>query len=99
MAEMVRKHFTMPRNVADEFERVAGQRNQSEQLTHLVEAWLKKQRLLNVVETFAGFISAEDHPEWATAEDVNEWVRSMRSGSRDPWALADAGADLTRPDD
>jgi hypothetical protein len=99
MSDMVRKHFTMPRELAEEFERRVGQRNQSEQLTHLVEAWLKKQRLLNVVDTFAGFISAEDHPEWATAEDVNEWVRLMRSGSRDPWALTDAEADPSHPDD
>ncbi len=79
MGQMVRKHFLLPRDVAEEFERVAGQRRQSEQLSAIIRLWLKNQRLLDVVGRHAGFVTAEDHPEWATDEDVSGWVRRLRA--------------------
>lgn len=79
MAEMVRKHFTIPRELAEEFERRVGQRNQSEKLAELLALWLRNQRLGDVTEKHAGFATAEAHPEWATAEDVSKWVRELRA--------------------
>ena len=79
MAEMVRKHFTLPRELAEEFERRVGPRNQSEKLVELLVLWLRNQRLGDVVEKYAGSVSAEDHPEWSTAEDVSRWVRELRA--------------------
>ena len=79
MADMVRKHFTIPREIAEEFERIAGQRRQSEALAEILEQWLRNQALLKAIHRWAGFVAAEDHPEWATPDDVNEWVRSTRA--------------------
>lgn len=79
MADMVRKHYVLPREVAEEFERLAGHRQQSERLTEILERWLKSQRLLSVIEQYAGFVSAADHPEWATSADINNWVRELRA--------------------
>ncbi len=76
---MVRKHFILRRDVAEEFDRVAGERKQSEKLGEILERWLKNQRLLGVVNAYAGFVTAEDHPEWATAQDANNWVRELRA--------------------
>lgn len=79
MADMVRKHFILPRHIADEFERVAGARQQSDKLAEIISQWLKNRALLEAVDRWAGSVSAEDHPEWATPEDVNTWVRDLRA--------------------
>jgi hypothetical protein len=88
--ETVRKHFVLPKALADEFEQVAGERKQSEKLAEIIERWLKRQRLLDVVETHAGFMTSAAHPEWATNDDITAWVRHIRAewpdrhpGSRD----------------
>ena len=87
MADMVRKHFIIPRHLAEEFEREAGARGQSAALAEILNVWLRNRRLADVVERLAGFVSAEDHPEWATPEAVYEWVRAERAQERDPWAI------------
>ena len=91
MSAMVRKHFILPRELAEQFEREAGARGQSERVAEALELWLRRKRLADVVATFAGFASAAEHPHWATAEDVSEWVRAERAAWPDRWAqIADS---------
>lgn len=94
--DTVRKHFVLPKALAEEFEHVAGERKQSEKLAELIERWLKRQRLLDVVEKHSGFITSAAHPEWATNEDIKAWVRQIRSEWPDRWA--DTKEDSTGPE-
>ncbi len=76
---MVRKHFILPRELAEDFERRVGARNQSAQIAQLIERWLRNQSFGDVVQKYAGFATAEDHPEWATPEGISAWVRDLRA--------------------
>jgi len=77
--DMVRKHFLMPRKVAEEFERAVGERKQSEHVTRLVENWLASQRLLDVAERLGGF-AATEHPEWESSDGISNWLSELRRG-------------------
>jgi hypothetical protein len=43
----------------------------------------KKAALLEALAKTAGIFSAEDFPEWATAEGTAAWVRALRHGKPD----------------
>ena len=82
---MVRKHFILPKELAVEFEKLVGPRKQSEEIAALIEKFLLAERRRKFFRENAGFAKAEDYPEWATAEDINEWVRNLRtSGWENP---------------
>ena len=74
----IRKHFILPKDLAEEFEREAGARNQSETLAGLIAEFLRRRAAASFFEAQAGFLSAKDHPEWETPEAVNRWVRDGR---------------------
>ncbi|MEO8539088.1 MAG: hypothetical protein ABI577_05050 [bacterium] len=79
MADMVRKHITVPREIALAFEALVGERNQSTEIAAMMEERVIRAKRADFFRDFAGFVTAEDHPEWATPEDVNEWVRKLRA--------------------
>lgn len=86
MVTFVRKHFILPAQLAQAFAEHAGPRHQSERVAELIAEWLRREDLLRVLDRFAGTSSLEDHPEWATSEDVAKWVHDLRAGDeRDPY--------------
>ncbi len=78
MDNMVRRHFRLPASLAKEFEQRAGERRQSERVAELIGDWLRRERLREAIGRFAGSISAESHPEWATDADVIAWAHDIR---------------------
>jgi hypothetical protein len=89
MADMVRKHFTLPRELAEEFERVVGERNQSAEVAAMMERRVKHERLREAFENLAN-APKSPHPEWDTAEARAKWIADMRK-SRDIDELFDRG--------
>ncbi len=83
MSSLVRTHIALPRELLDELDARVGPRKRSEVIAEIVEEYLRRQRLAEAIQQFAGSISAEDHPEWATEEDVANWVHNMR---RNEWS-------------
>jgi hypothetical protein len=83
MVETVRKHFILPREIAEEFERRVGERNQSAELAALLEAWLKQQATKDAFRKLAASPKSE-HPEWEGEGAVAEWVRGSRRQWGDP---------------
>ena len=77
--EMVRKHFLLPKELADRFEKLVGARKQSEEVAELIRQRLLREERATFFRENAGFLSAEDYPEWDTAEDVANWVRNLRA--------------------
>lgn len=82
MVQMVRKHFVLPEDLAREFEEVVGERNQSAEVARLIGNWLRNRRFAEAVSEHAGFVADADHPEWATPEDIESWVRDLRAEER-----------------
>ena len=78
MKSTIRAHLVLPSNLVEELDRRVGKGKRSETVAALIEEWLKREKRVEIFTRLAGFAKAEDHPEWATDEDINEWVRGLR---------------------
>lgn len=78
MATTIRAHLSLRKDLIEELDARVGARKRSEAVNEILEEYLHRQRFLEVINRFTGSISAEDHPEWATTEDINNWVRESR---------------------
>ena len=74
----VRKHITLPRELAEKFEKLVGPRRQSEEIAAMMERRVIEAERAAFFREKAGAGSADDYPHWATDEDVAEWVREQR---------------------
>ena len=74
-----RTHLTVPKGLLIELDQRVGVHSRSETIVELVEEFLRRERLVDVIDRFAGSISAADHPEWATEEDIVKWGREVRA--------------------
>jgi hypothetical protein len=79
---MVRKHFVLPKELADRFEQLVGPRRQSEEIAAMIARRLLSEERAEFFRENAGFGTAESNPEWATDKDIVEWVRKLR---REGW--------------
>ncbi|MEO8539091.1 MAG: hypothetical protein ABI577_05065 [bacterium] len=70
----------MPRELAEEFEKLVGERNQSAEIVAMIERRLKQERLRAAFEALADSPKGP-HPEWDGPGVVAEWVRSQRAAS------------------
>jgi hypothetical protein len=77
MTATVRKHFVLPKELAEEFEREAGERQQSERVAELIDAWLKTRRMKRAFAALAE-TTPSGRSEWDDM-DPAEWVRSERA--------------------
>ena len=79
MDTTVRTHFVLPASLLEEFDRLVGaRRKRSETVAALMEEWVRREKAKDVFTRLAGFVKAENHPEWATDQDVYSWVRQLR---------------------
>lgn len=79
MTAFVRKHFVLPKDLADEFEHRVGERRQSEQVAALLSDWLRRERLRETLASFGESYRPEDHPEWEGEGSPEAWVREQRA--------------------
>jgi hypothetical protein len=89
MGDRVRTHFVIDRDLLAEFDRLVPARKRSETVNEILREWVRSERAKEILN-WAGFVKAEDHPEWATDEDVYRWVRDLRSRERNPYEELDA---------
>ena len=81
MTDMVRRHITLPRKLAEDFERLVGERNQSAEIAALIQRRLENERLLEAFDRL-GRSPKAPHPDWDTAEARERWIDEIRT-SRD----------------
>ncbi|MBI2918093.1 MAG: hypothetical protein HYY01_08870 [Chloroflexi bacterium] len=81
----MRTHLVLSEELVREIDALVGKRQRSRFVEEAARDKLKRERLLKALRETAGILSAEDHPEWATREDVYAWVRKLREQERDPW--------------
>jgi metal-responsive CopG/Arc/MetJ family transcriptional regulator len=84
MAVRVPTNLTLPQDLVEQIDDVAGPRGRSRFVEDAVRRALRRERLRVALEQTAGVLKAEDYPHWSTSEQVIEWVRASRSEKTDP---------------
>jgi len=87
MRMTVRTNLLLPADLLEEVDHFAGPRGRSRYVTAALRARIRRDRLREVVAATSGVWTAEDYPEFATSEQVVEWVRARRA------EVTDAGPD------
>lgn len=79
----MRTHLILSEELLAEIDALVGKRRRSRYVEEAVKERLRRDTLTKALEETAGCLSAEDHPEWATSEGVEAWVRKLREQERD----------------
>lgn len=78
MAVRIPTNLSLPADLVAEVDAIAGRRNRSAFVEEALRNALKRERLRIALEHTAGAWSAAEYPEFATSEQVVEWVREQR---------------------
>jgi hypothetical protein len=79
VAETVRTHVVIPRDVLDEVDRVAGQRRRSDFVTEALREKLQRERQAHALREGIGALDPDDYPDWRTPRKTSAWVRRTRA--------------------
>ena len=74
----MRTHIALPEDLVTAVDRAVGKRGRSRFLAEAAREKLSRLSLLKALEETAGAFEVAEHPEWATSQDVAQWVRSLR---------------------
>ena len=85
--ESRRINVTLPAQLIDELDALVPARERSEVIAKATAEYVRKLKVANVVRETAGVWAYEDHPEFATLEDVNRWLEDSRAQWRTSEAL------------
>jgi len=80
----VRTNLLLPRDLIADVDAVAGPRGRSRYVAAAIERQLRRDRWWAAAQEVAGAWTASSHPEFATSEMVQEWVRAGRVDRHDP---------------
>ena len=81
--EKIRTNIMIPVDLAEEIEKVVGLRKRSSFLVEAAWEKLERIKLADALKEAAGGWTAELHPEFRTQDDINRWLRSLRSEDAD----------------
>ena len=79
----IRTNIMIPVDLAEEIEKVVGSRKRSSFLVEAAWEKLERMKLADALKKAAGGWTAELHPEFQTQDDINRWLRSLRSEDTD----------------
>jgi metal-responsive CopG/Arc/MetJ family transcriptional regulator len=79
MAVRIATNLSLPRDLVEELDAVAGKRNRSAFVEEAIRYRLNREKLKGTWERAAGAWKTSDYPEFATSEKVVEWVRAGRA--------------------
>ena len=77
----MRTHVILPEELVKAVDKEAGKGKRSQFIEEAIREKLRIDALRAALEETAGILSAEDHPEWETSEQVAAWVREGRKQS------------------
>ena len=75
---LVRTHVILPKDLVEVIDKLVGKRKRSQFLAEAAFEKLRHQDLLQALNETAGVVKEKDHPEWATSQNVAEWVERIR---------------------
>lgn len=73
---MVRATVTLPEDLLDDVDRIAGKRGRSSFVAEAVAAKVKRERLRRALDETRGAL--KDSTWWSTPEEAYRWVRAQR---------------------
>jgi metal-responsive CopG/Arc/MetJ family transcriptional regulator len=73
---MVRTNVTLPSEVMDEIDEIAGPRGRSAYVAEAVQSRLKRDRMRKIFDETRG--AAVGKSQWKDADEAYRWVRSLR---------------------
>ena len=74
----VRTHVVLPEELVHALNKEVGKGKRNQFIEQAIREKLKRETLLSALKMTAGVLSAKEHPEWTTGEDVAAWVRESR---------------------
>lgn len=78
-----RVNVTFPESLLGELRRYVPARKRNQVIVAATEDYVRKLKLLMVLKETAGAWDDKGHPELATPQDVDRWLRQVRSQWRD----------------
>lgn len=83
MAEDTRRiNINFPLRLLEELDRLAPPRKRSQIVVTATAEYVRRLKRLAAIKETAGAWNDESHPELATSEDVDRWLRQVRSAWR-----------------
>lgn len=80
--ESRRINVTFPAELLDDLDSLAPPRKRSQIIVEATADYVRRLKLLTAIKETAGIWTDEDHPELSTPEDIDRWLREMRSSWR-----------------
>lgn len=77
-------NLMLPADLVASVDAVAGPRVRSRFIEEATREALHRERLRSMHARVAGALSSSDYPHWATADDVQSWVRASRAEVAEP---------------
>lgn len=74
----MRTHISLPKELVDEIDRLAGPRKRSRFVEEAVRLKLLNERQKRVLQDPGPGLDPADYPYWATPELTSQWVHDMR---------------------
>jgi predicted transcriptional regulator len=84
MSVRIATNLSLPKDLVDELDELAGKRNRSAFVERVLERELRRERMRRAWQAARGMLSPDEYPEWATPELVQQWVRDRRTETTDP---------------
>jgi hypothetical protein len=83
MAEDTRRiNVVFPTRLLEELDEVVPSGKRSEVIVEATATYLRRLKVLSVLKETSGAWHAGDHPELVKPEDVNRWLKDLRSSWR-----------------
>ena len=77
--DRVPTNLTLPVDLVAQVDAIAGASGRSRFIEDATRAAIRREQLRALHASIAGVLTAEDHPQWATSDDVVAWVRESRA--------------------
>lgn len=74
----VRTHVVLPEELVQALNKEVGKGKRNQFIEQAIREKLRRETVLSALRMTAGVLSAQEHPEWTTGEDVAAWVRESR---------------------
>lgn len=83
---MARAHVSLPDELLEEVDRIAGRRRRSQFVEDAIREKLRRAAQDQALANQAGVLRDEDYPQWRTPADVSQWVEQLRAESERRYA-------------
>jgi predicted transcriptional regulator len=75
----VRARVSLPANLLQQVDRVAGKRGRSRFVEEAVREKLARETLAAALRDGAGILDREAYPDWSSPEQTSRWVSELRA--------------------